>query len=107
MNELGYNQLMRALEHFEFKTHKKISISMMDTMLKNMGEGTLRKSAYLSNDEIKYITYRFGLNNGRIKLFAETAKYFEKSIQELKEYEASIVVKIKRYLENNLSSFVN
>ena len=46
-----------------------------------MAEVTLRKGAYLSKDEINYISYRFGLNNGRIKLFAETAKHFEKLVQ--------------------------
>ena len=106
MNELGYNQLMRALKHFDYKPQRKISISKMNEIFEKMAEVTLRKGAYLSKDEINYISYRFGLNNGRIKLFAETAKHFEKSVQEIKEYESSIIVKIKRFLENN-SSLVN
>ena len=36
MNELGYNQLMRALKHFDYKSQRKIPVSKMNEIFDEM-----------------------------------------------------------------------
>lgn len=104
MNELGYNQLIRALNYFGFQEEHKISISKMEEVFKDMTEETLRKKAYLSQEELNFINYRFGLNNGKVKRISEASKTLGKSEEEVKNTEINIVKKIKRYIELNFKS---